>query len=70
MNSLLKARKALKAAGFTLKRRVAKHDIYCNDECKAIIPLKRHDFNDNDLKYILKEIRQKTSTANNDRSAQ
>ncbi|MBQ7492393.1 MAG: hypothetical protein IJT76_07410 [Clostridia bacterium] len=47
----------LKAAGYVLKRHGANHDIWFHSETKAMIPLKRHDFNDNDLKYIRKEIR-------------
>ena len=46
--------------GYVLeKKRGANHDIYYNDCLNAMIPLKRHDFNDNDLKYIRKEIKQK-----------
>ena len=45
-------------AGFVLKRAGANHDIYYNAETGCIIPLKRHDFNDNDRKYIQKEIKQ------------
>lgn len=48
----------LKAAGYILKRDDAKHAIWYNPELKSTIPLKRHDFNDNDLKYIRKEIKQ------------
>ena len=47
----------LKHAGFVLKRNKS-HAIYCNEELGVIIPLKTHDFNDNDLKYIRKEIKQ------------
>ena len=45
----------LKKAGFVLKRNGAKHDIYFNPVTKVLIPVKRHDFNENDMKYILKE---------------
>lgn len=41
--------------GYSLKRRGANHDIYYNSETKSTIPVKRHDFNENDRKYILKE---------------
>lgn len=54
-------RKELKSAGYTFKRSGANHDIYYNEKLHSIIPLKRHDFNENDLKYILKEIEQKRS---------
>ncbi len=56
MNPRGKALKELKKAGYYLKRNGANHEIYFNPELKATIPLKRHDFNDNDLKYIRKEI--------------
>jgi hypothetical protein len=58
MNPHKQAEKDLKAAGYTIKRDDAKHTIWYNAELKSTIPLKRHDFNDNDLKYIRKEIRQ------------
>ena len=48
----------LKKSGYYIKRKDGNHDIYYNPELKSIIPLKRHDFNDNDLKYIRKEIKQ------------
>lgn len=51
------ALKELKANGFVLSRHGARHDIFLNRELNTIIPLKRHDFNENDLKYIQKEIR-------------
>lgn len=47
---------ALLENGFRLRRQGANHEIYQNAS-GAMIPLKRHDFNDNDLKYILSEIR-------------
>ena len=56
MNPRRKAVLALLANGFVLKRNGKNHDIYYNDSLKRIIPLKRHDFNDNDLKYIKREI--------------
>ena len=52
------AQQDLKRAGYIIKRDDAKHIIYYHPELKVIIPLKRHDFNDNDLKYIRKEIKQ------------
>ncbi len=55
------ALKELKAFGYYLKRNGANHDIYYNPEYNSTIPLKRHDFNENDLKYIQKEIKQKLS---------
>ena len=50
------AKKELRKNGYLLKRRGANHDIYFNAEKKKAIPLKRHDFNENDLNYIRKEI--------------
>lgn len=52
------AEKDLTAAGYIIKRDDNSHVIYYHPELKCIIPLKRHDFNDNDLKYIRKEIKQ------------
>ena len=46
---------ALKEAGFILHREGKKHTIYYNPHTHQTIPVKRHDFNDNDKKYILKE---------------
>jgi predicted RNA binding protein YcfA (HicA-like mRNA interferase family) len=47
----------LKHNGYSLKRRGANHDIYFNPDSGGTIPLKRHDFDENDLRYILKEIK-------------
>jgi predicted RNA binding protein YcfA (HicA-like mRNA interferase family) len=44
--------------GYYLKRNGANHDIFYNDQTKSIIPLKRHDFDESDLRYIRKEIKQ------------
>lgn len=57
MSPLKQAIKNLKAAGFYLDRHGAKHDVY-KDGKGHRITLKRHDFNDNDLDYINKEIKQ------------
>ena len=48
--------KELLENGYALKRHGSGHDIYFNKGTKGIIPLKRHDFDENDLKYIRKEI--------------
>lgn len=53
-----KAITELNENGYYLKRNGANHDIYFNDQTKSIIPLKRHDFDENDLRYIQKEIKQ------------
>jgi predicted RNA binding protein YcfA (HicA-like mRNA interferase family) len=47
--------KSLEDSGYYLKRRGANHDIYYNPDTHSTIPVKRHDFNDNDRKYIFKE---------------
>ena len=46
----------LKDNGYTLKRNGANHDVYFNASLGAMITLKRHDFDDSDLRYIKKEI--------------
>lgn len=51
------AMRELDSGGYILKRRGANHDIYYNPELKCIIPLKRHDFDEGDLRYIQKEIK-------------
>ena len=50
---------ALQGSGYRFHREGANHEIYKNPETGEVIPLKRHDFNENDLRYILKEIKQK-----------
>lgn len=52
------AQNELKEAGYTVKRTTGGHAIYFNPKTKTTIVLKTHDFNDNDLKYIRKEIKQ------------
>jgi predicted RNA binding protein YcfA (HicA-like mRNA interferase family) len=47
--------KLLSDSGFYLKRYGKNHDIYFNPDTKTTIPVKRHDFNENDMRYILKE---------------
>lgn len=47
----------LNAEGYVLKRSGGNHDIYFNAALRCAIPLKRHDFDEDDLRYILKEIR-------------
>ncbi|MBP5212777.1 MAG: type II toxin-antitoxin system HicA family toxin [Pyramidobacter sp.] len=57
MNPRKTTLKKLKDAGFVLKRNGANHDIYFNPETRVMIPVKRHDFDENDMRYILKEAR-------------
>lgn len=52
-----KAVDALKQNGYYSIRQ-KKHEIFYNPELNCAIPLKRHDFKENDLQYILKEIKQ------------
>ncbi|MBR0091177.1 MAG: hypothetical protein IJP92_05730 [Lachnospiraceae bacterium] len=52
------ARKELTDAGYMLKRHGANHDIYYHPGIGRSIPLKRHQFSENTLRYIRKEIRQ------------
>ena len=52
-----KAIKALRAAGYQFARHGRNHDQYRNPALRKTIPLKRHDFDENDLQYIMKEIR-------------
>lgn len=47
--------KELEDNGYILKRHGKSHDIYYNPNTKSTIPVKRHDFNENDMKYIFKE---------------
>ena len=56
MNQRRQCLKELKKRGFVLKRRGANHDIYFNPMTKQMAPVKRHNFDENDKHYILKEI--------------
>ena len=47
--------KLLENNGFVLRRNGGNHDIYFNSKTGMTIPVKRHDFNENDMRYILKE---------------
>lgn len=50
--------KELETNGYWFKRHGANHDIYFNPQLGAMISLKRHDFDEDDLRYIKKEIKQ------------
>ncbi len=50
--------KLLLNAGYEVGRHGKKHDIFYNVQQRKSIPLKRHDFNESDLRYIEKEIKQ------------
>ena len=57
MNQRNIAIKELNAGGYFLKRPGANHDIYYNPETRQAIPLKRGHFDEDDLRYIRKEIK-------------
>ena len=57
MNQHDLAEQDLRHAGYYLKRSGKKHDIWYNPNNKATIPLKRHDFDDSDRRYIKNEIK-------------
>lgn len=48
----------LQKCGYRFERHGANHDIYFNPELKCSIPVKRHQFSENALRYIRKEIKQ------------
>ncbi len=45
----------LEGSGFVFARHGANHDIYFNPATGVTIPVKRHDFDEDDKRYILKE---------------
>lgn len=47
----------LKANGYNFARHGANHDVYKHPN-GSMITLKRHDFDESDLRYIRKEIKQ------------
>ena len=51
------AMRELLNSGYFLERRTGKHDIDYNAVNNSTIPLKRHNFDEDDLRYIRKEIR-------------
>ena len=57
MKPRAKAVSDLESNGYDFKRHGANHDIYYNAELGCIIPLKRHDFDESDLRYIQSEIK-------------
>lgn len=57
MNAKRKAIEALTEAGYIFYRAGGNHDIYRNEKLGSMIPI-RHHFTDDDLKVILKEIKQ------------
>lgn len=57
MKPRAKAVSELDSNGYDFKRHGANHDIYYNPKLGCIIPLKRHDFDESDLRYIQSEIK-------------
>ena len=55
MTPLKQTIKILKQNGYILARHGKKHDVYFNAKTNITIPVKRHDFDENDMRYILKE---------------
>lgn len=55
MSPLMATIKDLKQNGFIEARQGKKHTIFFNPQTGQTIPVKRHDFNENDRRYILKE---------------
>ena len=58
MNQRNIAVKDLNNSGYQFKRSGGNHDIYYNQNTKYSIPLKRGHFDEDDLCYIRKEIKQ------------
>lgn len=58
LNPRAKTIKELESLGYIFHRHGANHDIYRNPETRVSIPVKRHDFNENDARYIIKEAKQ------------
>lgn len=57
MKPRAKAISELETNGYSFKRHGANHDIFYNPALGCIIPLKRHDFDESDLRYIQSEIK-------------
>lgn len=55
MNPRKETVRILEDNGFILARHGSNHDIYFDPEKKITIPVKRHDFDEADKRYILKE---------------
>lgn len=55
MTPLQETLELLKQNGFEKRREGKKHSIYFNPKTGVTIPVKRHDFDEADKRYILKE---------------
>jgi hypothetical protein len=51
----------LEGSGYKFARHGTNHDIYYNAKLGCMIPLKRHDFDEDDLRYILSEIKRNSN---------
>lgn len=58
MHPRTKTIKELERLGYVFKRHGANHDLYTNPITRHSIPVKRHDFDEDDARYILKEAKQ------------
>lgn len=52
-----KAISELLASGYRFERHGTNHDIYYNPSLRCSIPIKRHQFSEDALRYIRKEIK-------------
>lgn len=57
MNARGECLKELQSQGFTLKEHGAKHDKYYSTELNYTVTVKRSNFDEDDKRYILQEIR-------------
>ena len=55
MTPLQETLELLKQYGYKKKRSGGSHDIYYNPETGITIPIKRHGFNEDTRRYVLKE---------------
>lgn len=49
--------KGLESDGYQFQRHGGNHDVYYNSDLKCSFPVKRHQFTENALRYIRKEIK-------------
>lgn len=57
MNARKQAIKALEDAGYVFDHHGGSHDVYKHITTGYVIPVARHNFRENTLRYILHEIR-------------
>ena len=56
LNPRGRAIKILEEEGYVFYRHGSNHDIYLNQTTRHKMTLKRHDFNENDIKNMMREI--------------